>query len=137
MIFSVTCKKLMKCVLLKHLSATLIILIGYHILIAIPTVTLSERGRPSGGAMCFIRKRFCDFVQFIPTLFHNILILKLFKSLVKSAKDVLLAGMCIPPSSSDFYDKVDVADDVSILEQCLLELEELYEFVLSMWRHEL
>lgn len=92
------------------------------ILFNAPARKLSHRGRCSGGTLVMVKKCFDQFFERIDVKFHNIVALKMCKTLVDVDRDVLIIAGYIPPPDSPAYSDLDNVTGVEILEQCVLEL---------------
>jgi len=87
-----------------------------------PAKKLSNKGRRSGGVLCLVRKELKLFFEPIPCRYDNILIFKIKKSLLATSSDNLLFCVYIPPVDSPYYNIVEEADGITILETCMNEV---------------
>ena len=91
-----------------------------------PARKLSLYGRYSGGTMCFISRTISSYFQVIQSSFDNILVFRIDRKLFRTTCDVFLLVVYIPPMGSPFYENLDTANGIDILENCLSDIEEKY-----------
>ena len=83
---------------------------------------LSQKGRPSGGVLCLVRKRYKALIKEINVNMGNFVLLYINKTLFNLNKDVLYVGAYVPPEGSPYYNLLDLEKDgISVLENCLLD----------------
>jgi hypothetical protein len=89
-----------------------------------PGVKLSDsvHGRLCGGLIMLVKKELCKFVEQIMLELDNIVALKVSRNLVGTDKDVVLVGVYLPPENSRYYEETDIYCGVTMLEDCLLDI---------------
>ena len=96
-------------------------------------ISNSVHGRVSGGLALMVRKSLSNFVNRITIEYDNMIALRLIGSLFGLENDVILLGAYLPPETSDYYAETEIYNGVSMIEDALLELSEMYinsEFLL-------
>ncbi|RUA06843.1 MAG: hypothetical protein DSY43_01110, partial [Gammaproteobacteria bacterium] len=91
-----------------------------------PALRFSQHGRRSGGVVCFIQKSIVSHFTRLNVTFRNIVVFNVDKTVFGTANDVLLLCAYIPPAGSVFYESAAMSDGIHILEQCMLELLDVY-----------
>ena len=93
---------------------------------ACPAVKLSSQGRRSGGVMVLVKKYLSGYVEHIHTLFDQILVVKLSKSLFKSTYDIMMVAAYVPPQGSKYYETAETNCHIETLDSCMIYLIETY-----------
>ena len=68
-----------------------------------PATKYSKLGRPSGGLVLLIKKKFEKFIELVDTQISHVLAIKISKTLFNTNKDILLIMMYNHPRESIFY----------------------------------
>ena len=93
-----------------------------HVIFQKPARKLSRQGRPSGGVICLVRKKFEKQVKPIYTDIGNFVYLMIDKSLFGLEKDVLYASVYVPPEGSPYYNITGLSSDgIAVLEDSLID----------------
>ena len=74
-----------------------------HVALHCPAKKYSKLGRPSGGLVLLIRKTLAPFIEIVETNLSHVLAIKIKKSLLNTAKDLLLVTIYNHPKESIFY----------------------------------
>lgn len=90
-------------------------------------VKLSHQGRRSGGVMLLVKKCLAKFVEKIDTIFDQLIVLKLSKTLFKGTYDVMLIAAYVPPQGSKYYATAETNCHLETLDNCILYLMETYK----------
>jgi hypothetical protein len=85
-------------------------------------------GRPSGGILVLIRKSFKSFVTEVPNTIENVAVFDIDKALFNTDLDIFWFCVYIPPSKSTFWSSCNTGYGVELIENCIIQLNELYSF---------
>ena len=105
-----------------------------HDVYVAPGVQLSHAAtaRLSGGVAMLVRKELGPYAKHVLVEYDNVVALKISKSLFAVSSDIVFLGVYLPPSNSAYYVETDIYNGVSVLEQCILDVFELYSNVCVM-----
>ena len=76
------------------------------------------------GTAC--KKKSSHFVDQIHAEYDNVVVLKLSKELLGTESEVMLLGSYIPPAKSVYYKETEITNGLSLTEQCIIELYDLW-----------
>jgi hypothetical protein len=88
---------------------------------------LSCRGRYSGGVIVMIRKSLASFAERIQVETENTVVIKLHRNVFGSYKDVMFICSYVHPHDSEFWKTKQGVFGMEILEQCILDLQSVYD----------
>ena len=105
-----------------------------HDVFIAPAIRLSNAvtARLCGGLILLVKKSLVNKIEKIHHEFDNLIMLKLNKELLNTRAPVILVGVYLPPSSSPYYQDTELSNGVSLLENCLLDVQEEMSDVLIM-----
>ena len=84
-------------------------------------VKFTRQGRPSGGLICMIRKRFLPYVKQIHCPCQSHLYFLIDKCIFGFEKDVLFVNLYVHPENSPFYAHFNVEDGIDYIEDCIFD----------------
>ena len=84
-----------------------------------PATKYSKLGRPSGGLVILIRKKYSKFIELIDTQISHVLAFKIKKELFNTPKDLLMIMMYNHPKESVFYKHKDYYSTIEQVDQFL------------------
>ena len=93
-----------------------------HAIFQKTAIKLSRQGRPSGGLICLVRKKFEKYVKPVYSGIGNFVFLLIDGSLLGLEKDVLYANAYVPPEGSPYYVTTGLsADGIAMLEDNIID----------------
>ena len=93
-----------------------------HVIFQKTAIKLSRQGRPSGGLICLVRKKFANYVKPVYSGIGNFVFILIDGSLLGLEKDVLYANAYVPPEGSPYYVTTGLsADGIAILEDNIID----------------
>jgi hypothetical protein len=117
------------CLLVETFATTFpTLLFPNHDVFLSPAVRLTDAvtARLSGGVALLVRKEFRKYIEKIQLEYDNMVVLKLSKDVLGTDTSVILLGTYLPPITSNYYAETELQNGVALLEQCILDLIELY-----------
>ena len=92
-------------------------------------LTWAVIARLSGG-LALLVKKWSDNIERINVEYDSMTLLKLSKHLLGTGKHVVLLGVYLPPSSSNYCHETDIQNGVAMLEQYILGVDESFSDLL-------
>ena len=86
-----------------------------------PAEKFTQLGRPSGGIVVLIKKQLKPFIEIVKTNINHIICLKIKKSLLNSARDLLYICTYIHPSNSIYYSTKSYDSTFEVLEEFIAD----------------
>ena len=73
-----------------------------------------------------MKKKWSDNIERINVEYDSMTLLKLSKHLLGTGKHVVLLGVYLPPSSSNYCHETDIQNGVAMFERCILDMTESF-----------
>lgn len=99
-----------------------------------PAKKFSRLGRPSGGLVVLVKKKWRKYIKVIDTKKNHIIAFKINKSLLKRSKDIMFIATYIHPTGSVYYTDKDYNCTLDELEDFLInvtEHDEEYDYIIT------
>ena len=87
-----------------------------------PALKLSHQGRRSGGVVVMIKKELEKYIKEIQTDCENLVVVRIKRHLLGTAKDLLYISAYIPPYGSPFYEQTDSNCHILEVERAISDL---------------